>query len=258
MQNLIEKPREGSNRLVNTGLYFLDRRVFEMKLTKSIRGEFELTEAIKALTKQIKIFVVEAENWIPLSYPWDLLKANQFLLQQQKGELGEDVVIEKGAILKGAIRIGKGTVIKSGSYLEGPLWLGEKNQIGPNTYLRPATMIGDHCRIGAGVEIKNSIIGSGSQVSHLSYIGDSVIGHHCHLGAGTIIANLRFDQRSIKSEVKGEMIDTGLRKWGAVLGDKVQTGVNVSIMPGVFIDPEITIEPNLVVKKNIRNPIFYD
>jgi len=119
-------------------------------------------------------------------------------------------------------------------------------------------MIGDHCRIGAGVEIKNSIIGSGSQVSHLSYIGDSVIGHHCHLGAGTIIANLRFDQRSIKSEVKGEMIDTGLRKWGAVLGDKVQTGVNVSIMPGVFIDPEITIEPNLVVKKNIRNPIFYD
>ena len=81
---LIEKPKKGTKSLVNTGLYFLDRRIFKTKLTKSERGEFELTQAVENFAKKIKTWVIQANDWIPLSYPWDLLRANQFLLKQQK------------------------------------------------------------------------------------------------------------------------------------------------------------------------------
>jgi len=257
MEKLVEKPKKSLSHLANTGLYFLDKQVFETTLEKSERGEFELTQAIEALAQKRKMFVVEASHWIPISYPWDLLTANQFLLEQQKGSVKE-ARIEKGVVLKGEIILGAGTVVKSGSYLEGPLWIGSESQIGPNAYLRPATMIGSRCRIGANVEVKNSIIGDGTHIDHLSYVGDSILGHDCHLGAGTIIANLRFDQKLVEVEVKGEMVSTRRKKFGAVLGDGVKVGVNSSLMPGVLIDPEVIIGPHSLVKNNLKNSKFID
>lgn len=256
MEKLVEKPQKSLSRLANTGLYFLDKQVFETTLEKSVRGELELTQAVEVLAKKRKLFVIKASRWIPISYPWDLLKANQSLLGEQKRSL-KKACIEKGVVLKGEIILGSGTVVKSGSYLEGPIWIGEDSQIGPGAYLRPATMIGNNCRIGANVEIKNSIIGQGSQIDHLSYVGDSVLGSHCHLGAGTIIANLRFDQKPVEVEIKGKMVNTRRRKFGAVLGDGVQVGVNSSLMPGVLIDPEVIIEPHSLVKNNLKNPKFH-
>ncbi len=252
VKDFIEKPKGDINHLANAGLYFLDQGIFKEKLEMSERGELELTQAIGSLAKKIPLWAVKTKNWLPLSYPWDLLQANQLLLARQKGKR-RGVKLEKGVRIKGKVVLEPGVMVKSGSYLEGPLWIGAGSQIGSQAYLRPATMIAAHCRIGAGVEIKNSIIGEGTQISHLSYIGDSVIGSHCLLGAGTITANLRFDQKSIRAEVKGEIIDTGRRKFGAVLGDKVKVGVHSSFMPGVLIDPEVVIEPHSLVKKNIKN-----
>jgi len=255
VKDFVEKPKEDIGHLANTGLYFLDRRIFEEKLEMSERGELELTPAIGSLAKKIPLWAVKTKNWLPLSYPWDLLQANQLLLARQKGKR-RGAELEKGVRIKGEVILEPGAVVKSGSYLEGPLWIGAGSQIGPQAYLRSATMIAAHCRIGAGVKIKNSIIGEGTQISHLSYIGDSVIGSHCLLGAGTIVANLRFDQKPIRAEVKGEIIDTGRRKFGVVLGDKVKVGVHSSFMPGVLVDPEAVIEPHSLVKKNIKNSHF--
>lgn len=251
MKTIIEKPIKNIGNLANTGLYFLDQEIFSTKLKKSERGEFELPQALAEFAKQRKLFLVEANEWYPISYPWDLLTVNSKLLSRQtssfKGSILENnVYLEK----KKEIVIGKNVLVKSGTYIEGPVWIGEGSVIGPNSYLRPGTFLGNNCRLGSGVEIKNSIIGEGTHLAHLSYLGDSVIGRYCNVGAGTIFANLRSDEKTIKVRVKNKLIDTGRRKFGAVVGDKVKIGVNSSIMPGVLIATEAVIPPASLIKNN--------
>ncbi|GAI31184.1 unnamed protein product, partial [marine sediment metagenome] len=130
----------------------------------------------------------EISYWLDLSYPWDLLPANESLLAGIKSQnLGE---IEDNTVLKGAVSIGKDTVVRSGSYIVGPVIIGQDCDIGPNCYIRPHTSIGDNCHVGAAVEVKNSIIMRGSKIPHHNYVGDSIIGEECNFGSGTKIANL--------------------------------------------------------------------
>ena len=141
-------------------------------------------------------------------------------------------------------------MIRSGAYIEGPVKIGKDCTIGPNCYIRPSTSIGDRVYIGNGVEIKNSIIGDDTRIGHLSYVGDSVIGNGCNFGAGTKVANLRHDGKNIKVMLKGELVDTGRRKLGVIMGDHVHTGINTSINTGVMIDPGSTTLPGEVVMRN--------
>jgi len=134
-------------------------------------------------------------------------------------------------------------VVRSGSYIVGPVIIGDDCDIGPNCYLRPYTAIGDNCHIGAAVEVKNSIIMRGSKIPHHNYVGDSIIGEGCNLGSGTKIANLRLDKKNV--EVAG--IDTRRRKLGAIIGDRVETGINASINVGSIIDNDAHIGPGAVV-----------
>jgi NDP-sugar pyrophosphorylase family protein len=138
----------------------------------------------------------------------------------------KNVMISKEAVIK------KGTIIKSGSCIEGKVYIGEDCVIGPNCYIRNGSVIENNCKIGASVEIKNSIIGSGTNINHLSYVGDSIIGENCNLGAGTITANLRHDNLTIKVKVKDKLIDTGKIKLGAIIADNVKTGIGTLIYPG--------------------------
>ncbi len=179
-------------------------------------------------------------HWLDLSYPWDLLSANESLLAGLKPEnLGK---VEENVVIKGTVVIGENTVVRSGSYLVGPVVIGAGCDIGPNCYIRPATAIGDGCRIGAAVEIKNSIIMKNCKVPHHNYIGDSVIGEDCNLGSGTKIANLRLDKKDII--VAG--IASQRRKLGAILGDGVETGINTSINVGTIIGNNAFIGPGAV------------
>lgn len=250
VKKLVEKPKKEVSSLVNIGLYFLDKSIFNFQIKKSKRGEYELVDFLKELIKKNKLDFETAEDWIPISYPWDLFNLNEFLLSKiERKILGK---IEKGAVLKGKIIIGERTIIKSGTYIEGPVYIGRNCQIGPNCYLRKFTSIGDNCRIGQAVEIKNSIIGDNSKIGHLSYVGDSIIGENCNLGAGTIFANLRFDEKSIKVKTQGETIDSKRKKLGAILGEDVKTGINVSLMPGVLVSPNSQILPGTVLFKNFE------
>jgi bifunctional UDP-N-acetylglucosamine pyrophosphorylase/glucosamine-1-phosphate N-acetyltransferase len=158
--------------------------------------------------------------------------------------LGE---VEPNVTLKGAVAIGKNTVVKSGAYIVGPVIIGEGCEIGPNCYIRPSTTIGDNCHIGAATEVKNSIIMNGSKIPHLNYVGDSIIGEGCNLGAGTKIANLRLDKQNIRVN----NIDTKRRKLGAIIGDNVETGINVSINVGSVIGNSAFIGPGAVVSGTV-------
>lgn len=91
----------------------------------------------------------------------------------------------------------------------------------------------------------------GSKIPHLSYVGDSIIGEHCNLGAGTITANVRFDKGTVRLRVKRHLYDSGMKKLGAVMGDNVQTGINVSLMPGVRVGSESWIGPGVIVDSDI-------
>jgi NDP-sugar pyrophosphorylase family protein len=151
--------------------------------------------------------------------------------------------IENNVVIKGIVSIGKGTIIRSGSYIVGPVIIGENCDIGPNCYIRSSTAIADKCHIGAGVEIKNSIIMTGSKIPHLSYVGDSIIGENCNLGAGTKIANLKLD----KTNISVGQLDTKRRKFGAIIGDRVQTGINTSINVGTMIGNDSFLGPGASV-----------
>jgi bifunctional UDP-N-acetylglucosamine pyrophosphorylase/glucosamine-1-phosphate N-acetyltransferase len=243
--NIYEKTERPPTMIANAGLYLFTPEVFGAitRTEKSPRGEYEITDTLKTLMKTNSgLHYHLLESWLDLSYPWDLLEANETMLADLKAEnLGE---VEKNVTLKGAVVIGKNTLVRSGAYIEGPVIIGEDCRIGPNCYIRAFTTIGNDCHIGAAVEIKNSIIMNGTDFPHLNYAGDSVIGTGCNFGAGTKIANLRLDKKNVK--VAG--LDTGRRKLGAIVGDHVQTGINTSINVGTMIGNNTFIGPGVVVK----------
>lgn len=244
-----EKPQNPKSDFANIGLYCFPKSIFNEPIEKSERGEYEITDYIKKLIDFNNLNFVEATYWMPASYPWDLFNMTEVLFKNMKFEnLGQ---IEKGATVKGDLYLGKNTIIKSGTYIEGPVYIGNDCKVGPNAYLRQNTVIEDNCSIGAGVEIKNSIIGTNTNINHLSYVGDSIIGSNVNLGAGTIIANLRHDGETVKSLVKDVLIDTKRKKLGAIVGDSVKTGVSTVIYPGRKIWPNKTTYPQEKVEKDL-------
>jgi UDP-N-acetylglucosamine diphosphorylase/glucosamine-1-phosphate N-acetyltransferase len=242
--SIYEKSERPPTLWANAGLYLFTPEVFNAaaRTEKSPRGEYEITDTLEILMKsKAGLYYQKLKSWLDLSYPWDLLKANEAMLANLEAQnLGE---VEANVVLKGAVAIGKNTVIKSGAYIEGPVIIGEDCRIGPNCYIRPSTTIGNDCHIGAAVEIKNSIIMNGSDFPHHNYCGDSVIGEGGNFGAGTKMANLRLDRQNIK--VAG--IDTGRQKLGAIIGDHVETGINSSINCGSMIGNNTFIGPGVVV-----------
>ncbi|MEP2776484.1 MAG: hypothetical protein ABJQ29_05700 [Luteolibacter sp.] len=184
-------------------------------------------------------------------FPWDLLAINEKVV----GEISEDEIageVHPSAVIEGKVRIGKGTRILPGVFIEGNVVIGENCKIGPNCYIRGNTSIGDRCHIGQSVEVKNCIILNGTNVGHLSYVGDSILGEGVNFGAGTNVSNLRHDGANHRSMVVGELVDTGRRKFGVIVGDGVHTGIGTLIYPGRKIWPKVTTRPGEVVDRDLR------
>ena len=138
---------------------------------------------------------------------------------------------------------GKGTIIKANVVFEGPCTIGEDCIIGPNSYIREGVIIGNGVRIGHACEIKNSIILNSTHIAHLSYVGDSVVGSDVNIAAGAICANFRFDGKKIDVRYNNDRYDTGLDKFGCVIGDTSQIGVNAILNPGSILGKNIVVWP---------------
>jgi bifunctional UDP-N-acetylglucosamine pyrophosphorylase/glucosamine-1-phosphate N-acetyltransferase len=191
---------------------------------------------------------VDGESII-LRFPWDILAVNEKVVgaisdKNIKGSVRERVSID------GTLWLGNGSVLLPGVFIEGNVVIGENCKIGPNCYIRGNTYIGDNCHVGQAVEIKNSLLMNNVSAGHLSYIGDSVICPHTNLGAGTISSNLRHDGKNHRSMVKDELIETGRRKLGVIIGDHVHTGIHTSIYPARKLWPETSTLPGEVVSKD--------
>ncbi|TLZ78645.1 MAG: glucose-1-phosphate thymidylyltransferase [Methanobacteriota archaeon] len=257
--SLEEKPRRPKSHLINAGIYVFDEDIFPLidKTPKSSRGEYEITDTIRALMEKRDVYGFRLPGeWIDVGRPWDLLRANAALLAPLKGESLADV--DPGATLVGEVRIEEGARVRRGSYIEGPSIIGPDAEIGPNCYIRPSTSIGPGAKVGNACEVKNSILMAKAHVPHQNYVGDSILGERCNLGAGTKVANLRLDEAPIKVVWRGVDIDTGLRKLGVIMGDDVKVGINASIDAGTIIGEESFLGPGARVRGNIapRSRIF--
>ena len=245
-----EKPKVSKSHLANCSVYVMEESVFpKLRLLKpSKRGEHEVTDLIKMLAKRGEARGVELkEFWQDLGMPWQLFDANEFLLNRMP-EKREGVL--EDCKVKGKVIVEKGAHVFN-SFLEGPVFIGSNSEIGPYSFIRCNSSIGENCGIGDSTTVKNSIIMSGVNAKHLSYIGDSIVGENCNFGAGTQIANWRFDAGTIKMEVMEKKVDTKRSKLGVIIGDNTKTGVLASVMPGRTIGDSCWIGANVQVDKDI-------
>ena len=174
----------------------------------------------------------------------ELEKTGPEINDSRKGKIEENVRVE------GALWLEEGAVVKSGSRIEGNVFIGKNSVIGPNAFMRKNVVVGENCQV-SNSEIKNSIILGNSKVPHFSYIGDSIIGENVNFGAGSKIANLRFDDKSIKVKVNGETVDSGRRKLGACINSGTKIGINACINCGAIIGKNCQIHPGAAVKENL-------
>lgn len=148
------------------------------------------------------------------------------------------------------------TVAKS-AYIEGPTVICAGTEIRHCAYIRGSVLVGKNCVIGNSTELKNCIIFDNSQVPHFNYIGDSILGYRSHLGAGAIISNLKSDKTNIVIKGSGVCIDTGLRKFGAMVADFVEVGCNSVLNPGTVIGRNSIVYPTSCVRGIVpENSIF--
>ncbi len=187
---------------------------------------------------------------VVIRYPWDVLAIGEMLVKAlDRDEIAGEV--SPRAEYTGHLVLGENSLLLPGVYIEGNVVIGKNCKIGPNCYLRGNTVIGDFVHIGQAVEIKNSIIGNHSSVGHLSYVGDSILGDYVNFGAGTVIGNLRHDGLNHRSMVENVLVDTGRRKFGAIIGDGVHTGIHTAIYPGRKISAGAMTRPGEIVSRDL-------
>ncbi len=145
--------------------------------------------------------------------------------------------------ISGAVFIGRGTVIENGAMIKGPAWIGEGCEIRNGCYIRENVIVGNGAVLGNSCEFKNSIIFDEAQVPHFNYVGDSIIGYKGHLGAGVILSNVKLDHSEITVTTENGLIPTGLRKFGAIVGDRAEIGCNSVLSPGSIIGRNTVLYP---------------
>jgi len=150
-----------------------------------------------------------------------------------------------GATIGLNVSIGEGTVVEPGALIKGPAVIGKNCQIRHNAYIRECVIVGDNCVVGNASELKNALLFNGVQVPHYNYVGDSILGHKAHLGAGVKISNVKLLPGNVTVEIDGVLTDTGLRKFGALLGDHAEAGCNAVLNPGSILGRGAVVYPNV-------------
>lgn len=157
-------------------------------------------------------------------------------------------------VLGGPIFIAPRCRIEPGAVLCGPMLIGEGCEIRTGAYLRGRVVLGNGCVVGAHTEVKAAILLDGARAPHQAYVGDSILGRNVNLGAGTILSNVKNIGREVTFRHAGETVRTGLRKFGAVLGDGCRTGCNTVMNPGVLMGPGCVTYPNVSLRSGYYPP----
>lgn len=173
---------------------------------------------------------------------WDALKQISSYLKFRLQPAVHGRLLGK-PFISNAVFIGKGTVIEQGAMVKGPAWIGENCEIRNGCYIRENVIVGNGAVLGNSCEFKNCIVFDDAQIPHFNYVGDSIIGYKGHLGAGVILSNVKLDHCEITVASKTGLIPSGLKKFGAIIGDRAEIGCNSVLSPGSVIGRGVIMYP---------------
>ncbi len=180
-------------------------------------------------------------------YPWEALAGiKEFILQ-----LGKTLDPEEFTEVSEHVWIAKDAVIYPNNYIAGPCIIGHGTEVRPGAFVRGSALVGDNCVVGNSTELKNVILFDNVQVPHYNYVGDSILGYKSHMGAGSITSNVKSDKMKVIVRCGEEKIETGLKKMGAMLGDRVEVGCNSVLNPGTIIGRDSNIYPTSCVRGTV-------
>ena len=180
-------------------------------------------------------------------YPWEVLgKIKEFII-----ETGKNLPKDEFDEVSENVWIAKDAVIYPNNYIGTPCIIGHKTEVRPGAFIRGSALVGDNCVVGNSTELKNVILFDNVQVPHYNYVGDSILGYKSHMGAGSITSNVKSDKMLVVVKCGGEKIETGLKKIGAMLGDRVEVGCNSVLNPGTVIGRDSNVYPTSCVRGTI-------
>ena len=178
------------------------------------------------------------------TYPWEALKGIKDMIialgktldPQEYDEVSENVWVHKSA------------VVFPTAYLGAPCIIGPETEVRHCAFVRGSALVGANCVVGNSVELKNVILFDHVQTPHYNYVGDSILGYYSHMGAGSITSNVKSDKKLVVVHNAGENIETGIKKFGAMLGDYVEVGCNSVLNPGTVIGRHSNVYPTSCVR----------
>ena len=179
-----------------------------------------------------------------VTYPWEVLpKIGAFIL-----ELGETLPAEEYDKIGEDVWIAKSAKVFESAYIHGPAIIGKDAEVRQCAFIRGNAIVGKGAVVGNSTELKNVILFNQVQVPHYNYVGDSILGFKSHMGAGSITSNVKSDKTPVTVEIKDNKVKTGLKKFGAMLGDEVEVGCNSVLNPGTVVGKKSNIYPLSMVR----------
>jgi UDP-N-acetylglucosamine diphosphorylase/glucosamine-1-phosphate N-acetyltransferase len=240
------------------GMYLLSPDFFE-HLDEVDQWEYQFEDALdrKASENSGTVVFIE-EDTVSIKYPWNLFEFVESLMEDRDDNISEDAEIADSATVEGKVIVEEGAKIYENAVVRGPAYIGRNVNVGNNTLIRDHVALEENVSIGANTEIKNSVFQPDSSI-HSEYFGDSIVGRNTKIGAGTITANRKFRRENRRPEIESDLMakdytqKTGRTFLGAVIGEDVDIGINVSIMPGVQIGSNAKIGPGTILHENVEN-----
>lgn len=256
--DVVEKPAPGTepSNLGIIGIYLLNKSFVE-NLKELPKEHYNLEKSISLYAKKadIRFAVTDIDN-VSLKYPWEILRFKDYLFVDLKKYIASSASIASSAQISGEVYIDEGAKVMENATIKGPCYLGKNTYVGNNSVVRQGVDLEENSVIGANMEFKNTLMMENSKV-HSGFIGDSVIGKNCRIGAGFNTANVRLDRAKVKTTIKNEKIDTGLKSLGVMIGGNTRIGIKSSSMPGIIIGRCVTIGSNTSVAKNVADDTKY-
>ena len=188
-----------------------------------------------------------------VTYPWEVLPKIKDFIIALGNTLDTNIYEKKGE----NIWIAKSAKVAPTAYISGPVIIGEETEIRHCAFIRGNAIVGNHCVVGNSTELKNVILFNNVQVPHYNYVGDSILGYRSHMGAGSITSNVKSDKKLVIVKSGAECMETGLKKFGAMIGDNVEVGCNSVLNPGTVIGKNSNIYPQSSVRGVVPENSIY-
>ncbi len=196
---------------------------------------------------------IAKDIFVGKEYPWEVLP----YIGEYIKELGSTLSTDEYDKVGEDIWIAKSAKVAKTAYINGPCIIGKNTEVRHCAFIRGNALVGEGCVVGNSTELKNVIIFNCVQVPHYNYVGDSVLGYKSHMGAGSITSNVKQDKTLVTVNVNGTKVDTGLKKFGAMLGDNVEVGCNSVLNPGTVVGRHSNIYPLSMVRGYIAADSIY-